>query len=469
MTREHLTRAISVVDVAMLGYLIALAIASVVLTILGWRAVDRYVRRRPLRDYGFVARSPLSLPVSILVPAHNEGPVIVPALHALLASHYVTFEVVVVNDGSTDDTLASIADAFGLVRTGRVPRSNVPSRAIKAVYTSSVDERIVVVDKENGGKADALNAGLAYARYPLVCALDADTMLDPAALSRLVWELQSEPETIATGGIVRIVNGSTVIGGRLIDVRTPRSFLGNVQILEYLRAFLGSRLGWSHLGMLLIISGAFGLFRRDVVVAVGGWDTESVGEDAELIVRLHRYHLDRGIPYRITFFPDPICWTEAPSSWRVLVRQRDRWQRGLIQLLHAHRSMLFRRRYGRIGSIALPYFAVFEALGPIVEITGYAFVLLGLGFGIVSPTLAAIWFGVALSSGFVLSFAAILMEERAFRRYPKWRCLGHLVVAAIVENLGYRQVMLFVRARAWWTVRHDHGWGAMPRAGFGAS
>lgn len=466
MTRDLVGRTLVGVDWLMLGFLAVLTAANTALAVLGWFAVERYVSRRPLRDYGFVARSPLSLPVSILVPAQDEGSMIVPALRSLLASDFVAFEVVVINDGSTDDTLAALEAAYDLVAVSRVPRAKMESKNIRSVYASRSEERLVVIDKENGGKADALNAGLAFARYPLFCALDADTMLDPTAIARLVWEFQSDPTTIATGGIVRIVNGSHVEGGRLLEVRTPGSFLVNVQILEYLRAFLGSRLGWSRLGMLLVISGAFGLFRRDAVISAGGYDTATVGEDAELVVRLHRYHLERSIPYRITFFPDPICWTEAPSDLRSLVHQRDRWQRGLIQMLRTHRRMILRRPYGRVGSVALPHFAVFEAAGPILELIGFGLAAIGLGFGLVPVSLALLWLSVAITSGFVLSFTAILMEERAFRRYPKWRCLGNLMIAAVGENLGYRQLLLLVRARSWWTVRHDQGWGAMTRAGF---
>lgn len=469
MTGELLGRALVVVDWVMLGFLAVLTAANTLLAVLGWLEVERYVRRRPLRDYGFVAKSPLSLPVSILVPAHDEGPMIVPALRSLLASDFVNLEVVVINDGSTDDTLAAIEAAYDLVPVGRVPRANLASQPIRGVYASRTEERLVVIDKENGGKADALNAGLAFAQYPLFCALDADTMLDPAAIARLVWEFQSDPTTIATGGIVRIVNGSRVEDGRLLEVRTPGSFLVNVQILEYVRAFLGSRLGWSRLGMLLVISGAFGLFRRDAVIDAGGYDTATVGEDAELVVRLHRYHREHSIPYRITFFPDPICWTEAPSDLATLVRQRDRWQRGLIQVLRTHRRMMLRRPYGRIGTIALPYFAVFEAAGPILELAGFTLAAIGFAFGLVPISLALLWLSVAITSGFVLSITAILLEERAFRRYPKWRCLGHLVIAAVGENFGYRQLLLIVRARSWWTVRHDRGWGTMARVGFGGT
>jgi cellulose synthase/poly-beta-1,6-N-acetylglucosamine synthase-like glycosyltransferase len=459
---------VEVFDKIMIGYFATLAFVCTVLTIVGWRAVEDYVKRRPMRDYRWVGKSPMSLPVSILAPAYNEGPVIVPAMRALMASQFVNFEVIVINDGSKDDTLEQLKQGFGLVPANRVPRANLDTKDVRGVWVSPTEPRLVVLDKENGGKADALNAGLRYARNPLVCAIDADTILDPGALSRLVWEFQSNPDTVATGGIVRIVNGSLVEDGRVVEVRTPRSIIANIQILEYLRAFLGARVGWSKLQMVLIISGAFGLFRREAVIEAGGYDTSTVGEDAELVLRLHRMHREQNRPCRITFFPDPICWTEAPGNLRTLIRQRDRWQRGLIEMLGRHRSMLFRRRYGRIGMLAMPYFVIFELLGPIVECLGLVALVLSLAFGYASPTVVALMAGLSITYGFVLSFVAILMEERAFRRYPGWRCLSRLVMSAVIENVGYRQLMTLVRARAWWTYRRSAGaWGEMPRAGFG--
>jgi cellulose synthase/poly-beta-1,6-N-acetylglucosamine synthase-like glycosyltransferase len=408
------------------------------------------------------------MPVSILSPAYNEEAVIVPSVRSLLESQFVELEVVIINDGSTDGTLAALQREFDLVKVERIPRANLPTKPVRGVYICPHDPRVVVIDKENGGKADSLNAGIRYAVYPLFCAIDADTMLDPGALSRLVWEFQASPETVAAGGIVRVINGSDVRDGKLVEVKMPRGLLVNMQIVEYLRAFLGGRIAWSRLGMLLIISGAFGLFRRDVVVEAGGYDTTTVGEDAELILRLHRLRREQRKPCRITFFPDPICWTEAPSSLRVLTRQRDRWQRGLIEMLLRHRRMLLRPRYGVVGMLALPYFVIFELLGPAIEVVGYVSIAVSLALGVISPTFVLVFLALSVCYGMALSFCVVLMEERAFRRYPDWRCLRRLVLAALVENFGYRQLMALVRARAWWTIlRRGDGWGEMTRVGFG--
>jgi len=457
-----------VFELLFVSYFLALNAAYTLLLVIGGGQVSDWVRRRPLRDFRAVSTSPLSLPVTILVPAYNEAPVIVHSVRSLLASRYRELEVLVVNDGSTDGTLAALHAAFGLVRIERVPRANLASASVRGLYGSPHDDRLLVIDKENGGKADSLNCGLRYAAYPLFCAIDSDTMLDQDALARLVWAFQAEPETVATGGIVRILNGSQMVDGRLQNVRTPRSLLVNIQIVEYLRGFLAGRAGWSRLNMLLIVSGAFGIFRREVVVDAGGYDITTVGEDAELIVRLHRHCCEQGRPYKISFVADPICWTEAPADRGTLGRQRDRWQRGLLETLWRHRAMIGRPRYGGVGLVGLPFFLVFEAFGPLVEVAGITYSAIGLAGGWVSPAIAALVFALAFSYGLVLSFGALLIEGRAFARYPDWSDLRRLMLAAVLENYGYRQWLTFVRAKAWWTVmRSTPGWGEMTRTGFG--
>lgn len=469
--RATVVGVLGVLQWPLLAYMLTLNAIYTVLIVTGWRSVHRYVTMRPLRDYAYVASSPLSMPVSILVPAHNEEPTIVDAVRALLRSRYGQLEIVVINDGSTDGTIAALTEGFGLVPVERVPRSGLATADVRGVLASTVDDRVVVIDKAGGGKADALNCGINYAQFPLVCAIDADTLLDTGALSRLVWEFQSNPDTVATGGIVRVVNGSLVEDGLVSEIRTPKPLLESIQVMEYLRAFLGGRLAWSRWNMLLIISGAFGLFRRDVLVEAGGYDTSTVSEDAELILRVRRMRADHGQPCRITFFPDPICWTQAPDSARVLARQRDRWQRGLGEMLLMHRGMLFRRRYGRTGWIALPYYWLFEFLEPVITVVGLVLVTVGLIAGSVDPFVYVLILALATAYGLFLSLGVILLEERAFRRYPHWRDLVRLSLAVVAENFGYRQWQAWVRFRATYRAlfrgsRHRGVWGAMPRSSF---
>ncbi|WP_354699097.1 hypothetical protein DSM112329_04804 [Paraconexibacter sp. AEG42_29] len=460
---------LQVADVLLLVYFVVLDLVYGSMAVIGWTAVNGYVKRRPLRDYSRVARSSLSPAITILVPAHGEELTIAGSVRGLLLSHYPALEIVVVNDGSTDGTLAALQAEFHLHPIKRVPSAAVECAPIRGLYASASTPNLTVIDKENGGKADALNAGLRYCRTPLFCTIDADTILDANALSRIVWEFEVNPDTVAAGGIVRVLNGSTVCGGQVQDVVTSRNYLANLQILEYLRAFLGGRIAWSRLGMLLIISGAFGLFDRRAVVEAGGYDTGTVGEDAELVLRLHRHRREQGRDCHIVFFPDPICWTEAPTTLRVLRRQRDRWQRGLLEMLWKHRGMILRPRYGAVGTVAMPYFIVFEAFGPLIEVSGYVLFGVSVGVGAVSWSTALFFLMLAVAFGFALSYMTLLIEERAFQRYPSWRCLGRLILTSLLENLGYRQWLALVRTRAWWTqLRGGAGWGEMQRRGLTA-
>jgi cellulose synthase/poly-beta-1,6-N-acetylglucosamine synthase-like glycosyltransferase len=465
---DVVARAYVALSIVLIAYAVALQLLYTLMTYLGWVAVREYVALRPLRDYKFVGTSPMSLPVSILVPAFNEQAGVVESVRSLLSSQFSQLEVVVINDGSLDATLPRLVEAFDMIAVHRVPRSGLPSATVNAVWVSRLDDRVMLIDKVNGGKADSLNAGINYASYPLVCSLDADTILDPEALARLVWEFQADDDTVATGGIVRIINGSTLEGGKLTHVQTPSSLLANIQIVEYLRAFLGGRIGWSRAKALIIISGAFGLFRRDALVQAGGYDATCVGEDAELVLRLYRSRKEAGLPCRITFFPDPICWTECPQDLRTLARQRDRWQRGLGQILWRHRAMTLNPKYGPVGWLALPAFWLFELLGPVVETVGMILIPIGLVLGYVTVPIFLLLLALTVLYGFLLSLVAVLIEERAYRRYPSWRDLRRMMVALVVENLGYRQWLAVVRVRAMLKrPRQGHRWGAQQRAGFG--
>jgi cellulose synthase/poly-beta-1,6-N-acetylglucosamine synthase-like glycosyltransferase len=328
----------------------------------------------------------------------------------------------------------------------------------------------VVVDKVNGGKADALNAGLNLSLYPIFCAIDADSILEPDALLRLVRPFVDAPGiTIAAGGVVRVANGCDIHGGRVHHVRLPRRPLPLIQIVEYLRAFLFGRMGWSTGNSLLVISGAFGLFEKRAAIEAGGYATDSIGEDMELVVRMHRHRRERRQPYRIGFVPDPICWTEVPENFRVLRRQRTRWQRGLIDTLIRHRAMMGRPRYGSVGMVSLPGFLVFEMISPLVEMSGYLLLPALWVSGLLSLSLAGTFFVLAVMYMVLVSALAVLLEDIAFRRYPSIRDLGRLLVAAVLENFGFRQLTMWWRVRAFWEyLRGNVSWGAMERRGVGA-
>ena len=442
-----------------------------VLTVAGfWRTlkVFREVRRPDQRR---LLRSPLTPPISVLAPAFNEEANVVDNVRSLLMLDYPLFEVILINDGSRDRTLGRLVDAFDLRRSARCFERAVPCKKIRGVYDSPTYPNLVVVDKENGGKADALNAGLNLSLYPLFCAIDADSILESNALLRLVRPFVDAPGvTIAAGGVVRVANGCEIYGGRVHQVRLPRRPLPLIQVVEYLRAFLFGRMGWSTGNSLLVISGAFGLFEKRSAVRAGGYATDSVGEDMELVVRMHRYRRELGKPYRIGFVPDPICWTEVPASFRVLRRQRTRWQRGLIDTLVRHRAMIGRPRYGTVGMISLPGFVMFEMLSPLVELSGYIMLPVIWALGFLSPSVAFVFFVLAIMYMVLVSALAVLLEDLAFRRYASVGDLGRLLIGAVLENFGYRQLTVWWRVRAFWEyLRGDLSWGAMERRGVGAA
>jgi cellulose synthase/poly-beta-1,6-N-acetylglucosamine synthase-like glycosyltransferase len=341
---------------------------------------------------------------------------------------------------------------------------------------------LLLVCKTNGGKADALNVGINTARKELVCMADADSLLDPEALLHVSRPFADDPErVVASGGVVRVANGSTVRKGRVVDVNMPNRWLSRIQVVEYLRAFLIGRAGWSAAGGLLIISGAFGVFRRDVLYALNGLATDCIGEDAELVVRLYRWMGDNDIDGRVVFVAEPVAWTEAPESRAVLAQQRRRWHRGLTEIFSRHRGMLLRPRYGLIGMVTLPWFLLFELLAPFIEVFGLIYfvivmvLLVGekVGFipwDLVDLPVAILLLSTSIAYAIVMSLAALLAEEMSFRRYRGVRNLLIAVWAAIEENVGYRQLT------AWWRLtgsvdalrRSSHEWGEMERRGFDA-
>ncbi len=406
-------------------------------------------------------------PISILVPAFNESVTIEASITAILTLDYRTYEVIVVNDGSTDDTLDRLLHAFDLYEVPRIYPETLTTRPIRALYRSRTRPRLFVIDKENGGKADSLNAGINASRWPLVIAVDADTLIEPGAMLRLTRPFLLGQRVAAVGGTVRVANGSVIGDGRVLEPRVAPRFLPGVQVVEYLRAFLYGRLGWNRLGGNLIISGAFGLFRKEYLLAIGGYKTSSIVEDFDLVVRLHRSLRDHKVGYAVPFVPDPVAWTEVPESLAVLGRQRERWHRGLILTMWSHRAMLFRPRYGRIGFIAVPFYIFGEMLAPVVELTGYIVTTIGLLQGFLSLSFALLFLLVAWGYGMLLSIWGIVLEEVGFRRYRRWSDLGRLLLVATFENFGYRQLSVWFRLRAFWSaIRYRHVWGRMTRTGF---
>ena len=457
-------------EYGVISYLFTLSTVYFILLLVGFFEMMRHrFTYRDKEETRVLEASPLVPPISILAPAHNEAAAIRESVRAMLALSYPLFEVIVINDGSTDATLQLLIEEFHLYRSARFYEQTLPGKPVRAIYESMDPIPLVVIDKENGGKADALNIGINVSRYPLVCAVDCDSLLEPDALFRVARPYLEDPDrVIAVGGIVRVANGCQTAGGRVLKVDLPRSWIGRCQVVEYLRSFLGGRVAFSAFNSLIIISGAFGLFSKRAVLAIGGYRTDTVGEDMELIVRLHRWARTNKMDYRIIFQPDPVCWTEVPESLKVLKRQRNRWQRGSIETFWIHKDMIGRPQFGILGLFAFPYFVLFETLGPLVEITGYALTVIGLCLRIFDFEIVYLFFLAAVLYGMILSTASVILEELSTKRYPKVRNLLVLIVASLVENLGFRQLLTMWRALAYIDlIRGKKSWGAMERQGLG--
>lgn len=408
-------------------------------------------------------------PLSLLVPAYNEEVTITSSVVSFLTLEYPRHEVILVNDGSKDNTMDVLIRAFDLYEVPPTVSVIIKTKPVIAYYRSRRYSKLLVIDKENGGKADSLNAAVNASRFPYVVALDADTLIEHDALIRLARPFLLGKRVAAVGGTIRVVNGSSVANGRVSDVRVDTRLLPGCQTVEYLRAYLFGRLGWNRLGGNLVISGAFGLFRREYVLRLGGYLTDNITEDMDLVMRLHRYLRENKIQGELPFIPDPVAWTEVPSSVRVLGRQRERWHRGLISTLVAHRRMLFNPRYGTVGMLAVPFYFFGEMLAPLVELFGFIVVPIGVWLHVVNWTFALLFFGVALGYGLLLSVWGIILEATSFRRYRHRQDYVRLLAFAVLENFGFRQMTVWFRVQAFWNFfRGVHTWGTMTREGFAA-
>ena len=445
-------------------YFLALYATYLGLDLISLLVLPRYMQSRVMSDLP-QSGSGFDLPISICVAAYNEEATIVASVRSLLQLSYSEFELVIANDGSKDQTLEVLKREFKLVHFPEAYRSRLPSTPLRGIYVSTIYPNLRVIDKENGGRSDSLNAAINVARYPLICVIDADSVLQRDSLQRIVQPFLDDPRTIACGGTIRIANGCKVVGGFVEQVGLPTNLLVLCQVVEYLRAFLFGRLGWSPLNGLLLISGAFGLFHKESVINVGGYDKNTIGEDMDLTMRLHRMAIKRGTPYRISFVPDAVLWTEVPETFKVLRSQRIRWQHGLGECISLNRSLFFKRGSGAAGWVAMPFNLVLEWLGPLLEVGGYVFMVVTYLLGLLSFSSFVIFLLFAIGLGTLLSICAVLEEEFAFHTYPRTKHILILFGVAILENFGYRQLNAFWRLEGLfrWMLGKEPTWGQMTR------
>ncbi|ADY51174.1 glycosyl transferase family 2 [Pseudopedobacter saltans DSM 12145] len=434
-------------------------------------AVSGYKHNNSFTDYSIIATNPNAPTFSLIAPAYNEGMTIVENVRSLLSLYYHNLEIIIVNDGSRDDSIAKLIEAYNLESTSFFIQGNIETKNIKAVYKSKnpAFKKLIVVDKENGGKADALNVGINISSGEYIVCIDVDCILEQDAILKLAKPFleQTDKRVIACGGVIRLANNCQVIDGKVVDINLPKSLLGRTQALEYIRAFVLGRMAWSRASGLILISGAFGAFDKQIVLACGGYDSKTVGEDMELVVRMRRYMEDNQEPYDVVNIPDPLCWTEVPETKEILSKQRNRWMRGTMETLWKHRKLIFNPKYHRFGMISMPYWLFFEFLGPLIEFTGYIIFLIFLILGIVNWSFFFSLFALVIASGILYSIYAILIDLVSHQVYSKRQDLSKLITTAILEPFYFHPMVVKAGVKGVWDYfQNKHGWGEMTRQGF---
>jgi biofilm PGA synthesis N-glycosyltransferase PgaC len=452
-------------------FLTLLIFASyLILGIFSAMALRKYLRKNSYVNYNSLVLSPLSPKISIIAPAYNESRSIVDNIRTLLSLYYNNFEVIIVNDGSTDNTFTKIKEVYDLVRVNYYFDYRIPCERIRGVYKSKDPSynRLTVIDKNNGGKADSLNAGINICKSNLFVSIDADSIIEADSILKLVKPFLEEKESkvIGTGGVIRIVNSCDVERGHIREIHVPKQILPRLQVLEYTRAFLLGRMAWSHLDGLMLISGAMGIFDRETVIKAGGYSIKTVGEDMELVLRMRRYMAEQNKNYEVTYIPDPLCWTEVPSDILSLHKQRTRWTRGLVESLRAHRKMFFNRKYHRLGMLGYPYWFFFEWIAPLVAFSGFVYTIFLLLRNALNWPFYLLLFTFVYTFAVLLSTWAILFEEITFHKYKKKRDVLKLLASALVEPFLYPMHTWFAVRGNIQAFRGKKGWGKASRTGF---
>lgn len=456
------------------AYGIVLLAIYALLAVFSLLAIRRYLRRDRSIDFGTILESPLAPGISVVAPAFNEGLTIISNVRSLLTLNYPLFEVVIINDGSTDNTLIQMIEEFQLKKVDFAYDEKIRTMPVRGLYKSEnpAYNRLLVIDKVNGkAKADAVNAGINASSFPYFLCTDVDCILHKDTLLKLIKPIMDEGNTrvIATGATLRMVNSCEVDEGVVTRVRPPRNLLARFQEMEYIRAFVLGKMGWSFINAVPNVSGGLGMFDKEIAVKAGGYDAKSFGEDMELVTRMCRFMLDNKQPYAIRSIPETLCWTEGPTTLKVFMRQRTRWSRGLAQLMFAHRRMFFNPSYGKMGWLVYPYNFFFELLAPIIEITGMAYYIMLIIMGQINWPFAVILLILCYSYSIMIATLAVLWDQLTSRYYKTWKEVLYVCSVSTLEMILYHPlVVLFaIRGYYFFLTNRKHSWGNMQRQGFG--
>ena len=432
-----------------------------------------YMHENDFTDYRLLASSPHAPTVSVLAPAYNEGATIIENVRSLLSLYYSNIEILIINDGSKDDSLEKLIQGYDLEKIDFHVDYKIPTQKVRGIYKSRnpVYKKLVVIDKENGGKADALNVGINVSTQDYVVCIDVDCILEQDSILKMMKPFleESDEKIIASGGVVRIANSCEIQDGRLVKVRLPKNYWARLQSLEYIRAFILGRMAWARLNGLLLISGAFGAFDKQIAINAGGYNHNTVGEDMELVVRMRRYMEERNEPYRVTYIPDPLCWTEAPVSTKILGRQRNRWTRGTIETMKFHKKMFFNPKYGLLGMLSYPYWFFFEMLAPLIEFFGMIVFIILTIFGLINWDMFFALLVFIISFGYLYSAFAAYMEVTTYNMYRRRTDMMRLLFTALTEPFIFHPFVVWSAIKGYIDIiRKKKSWGEMTRQGFGS-
>ncbi|MCJ7466467.1 MAG: glycosyltransferase family 2 protein [Maribacter sp.] len=456
-------------------FLIFTIVLFMMFSLMGYLSTRNYIHYRNKNSFGDMSKimaSPLAPSITIIAPAYNEGLTIVENIRSLLSLRYVNYEVMVVNDGSKDDTLEKMIKAYDLEKIEQQIDPEWKSKPIRGIYKSKQRSfsKLTVVDKENGGKSDALNSGIALSENKYIGCIDVDCLLLPDALLHVVKSFyqRSAKRVIAVGGVIRVANSCKISGGHLEEIKLPKNWLARFQLLEYTRSFILGRMAWGRIDSLLIISGAFGFFDREIALAVGGYDTDTVGEDMEIVFKMRRFMHEKKLPYTIEYMPDSLCWTEVPEDLKIFVNQRDRWARGNLETLFKHKDMFFNSKFGRLGLLSYPYWFFYEWLSPLLEFFGFITVLVFYYLGIlywdffIAITVTVYMFSI------MFSFYAILWDVCAYNEYSRTKDILILMLCAVIEPIVFHPIVVWsaVRGNIKKLLKIKSSWGSQMRKGF---
>lgn len=458
-----------VFSIMMVFYTLFVILCYVWMVYSAYGEMEKYKKANDYIDYSLLLSSPLVPGISIIAPAYNEELNINYNVKSLLSLYYNRYEVIVVNDGSKDRTMQNLIDEFDLVKVNFYQQNKLKTQAIRGIYRSKnhLYFRLTVVDKENGGKADALNAGINVAKFELTATIDVDCILDNNVLLKLARPFLTQGnDVIAVGGAVKVANSSTIFNGRILDVKLPQSLLAKLQVLEYVRAFSIGRLSWSSINSLILVSGALGVFNKQVLIKSGAYQTDTVGEDIELIVRMRKFKQMQQEQSKVIYVPEPLCWTEVPENVNILIGQRNRWTRGAIDTLLRHKDLLLNRKYGALGLLAMPYWFVIEWFSFIIQFIGFFATLLLILGGLINIQLLTYIALCSLLFYWILSIMALLLEENSYSRNPADGSVFKLWLLIFVEPFIYHPINVYAAIRGNIDFfKGNKSWGNMSRKG----